>query len=498
MKALLINPPQRYYQRSLEFNSYIPIGLLSIASLARRVCEVKVLDCLIEGFAEQKSGAATLYGMPFSRIEERIREYKPDVVGITTPFCTQASLALEVAEICKKVNPAAPVVFGGPDASVRYAYFLGQAPGDFCVLGEGEYAFSDLLQSLKSGSSFEHIKGLAFKKDGRLYCNPQEPIANLDELPLPAYDLIAPEDYFRSPYFYRNRSLINERSLSMVTSRGCPNNCIFCTIHLHMGRRYRAHSPEYVFNHLQYCVDNYRVRNFHFEDDNLIYDKERFHAVLDRITGAGLKIRWDTPNGVDVTRLDLDLLKKMKKTGCRRLTIAIESGNQEILREVINKNLSIEHALRVAQWCKQLRLNLTAAYVIGFPGETLKDMRQTMELALSLYERYDVQPWLQFVAPFYGTRLFELCREKGFIPDELTEEDLACACQVWGDPLITTPDFSRQDLDSLREGYIAAKRRVSLKYYARHPFFTLGRLVKKPRYGNTPLKDIPAMLYKNL
>lgn len=138
LKVLLINPPQTYYEKSSGFSVYFPIGLLSIAANIREQCEVKVLDCLVEEFTVTKKGTSYLYGMPWPKVEERIREYGPDIVGISAPSTAQYKNAARIAEICNGIDPDITTVMGGPDPSVRYRQILDEGVCDYCVIGEGE------------------------------------------------------------------------------------------------------------------------------------------------------------------------------------------------------------------------------------------------------------------------------------------------------------------------------------------------------------------------
>ncbi len=132
-----------------------------------------------------------------------------------------------------------------------------------------------------------------------------------------------------------------KRAISMVTSRGCPFNCCFCSVHLHMGRGFRAHSANYVLNHIEYVVEKFDVKNIFFEDDNLTLDLARFEAICDGLIAKKIKIGWETPNGVRADCLNLNLLQKMKKSGCKSVFFGVESGDQQILDNVICKSLTL-------------------------------------------------------------------------------------------------------------------------------------------------------------
>ena len=302
-----------------------------IAAMVRNVCHVEIFDCLASDF-ETKKDNLIYYGTPPEEIRKTIEEKKPDVVGISVLSTAQYKNAELVAIICKEVNPKIITVFGGPDPSVRFKSILENQYCDYCVVGEGEQTFYEFIKSLSLHLPLENIKGLAYKRNGVIHYEPRIFTTNLDEFPFPAFDLIDMDKYLQSKYLYRNRSDICENSISVITSRGCPNNCVFCSIRLHMGQRYRAHSPEYVIKLLKLCIDKYGITNFHFEDDNLTFDKRRFEAILDRIIEENLQIRWDTPNGVRADTLNYNILKKMKQSGCSQITVGYRIWKSESTR----------------------------------------------------------------------------------------------------------------------------------------------------------------------
>ena len=222
----------------------------------------------------------------------------------------------------------------------------------------------------------------------------------------------------------------------MITSRGCPFNCCFCAVHLHMGSRFRAHSAGYVLEHIEHVVDKFQVKNIFFEDDNLTLDLTRFEAICDGITERKIKIGWETPNGVRADCLNLGLLKKMKQSGCRSVFFGVESGDQQILDNVICKSLDLNRVVEVAKDCMKIGLKAGAFYIIGFPGEKKENMLKTIEFALRLRVDYDVGMHLFVATPSIGTKLYEECKKEGYIKENLTSRSFAEARQAQGLPLI--------------------------------------------------------------
>ena len=141
-----------------------------------------------------------------------------------------------------------------------------------------------------------------------------------------------------------------------------------------MGKAFRAHSVDYAVNHIEHVVNNYRVKSIFFEDDNLTFDLKRFEAICDRLLERKIGFKWETPNGIRADYLTLNLLKKMKQSGCQSVFFGVESGDQHVLDDIISKSLDLKAVMNVAKMCKQIGLNTAAFYIIGFPGEKKKDM----------------------------------------------------------------------------------------------------------------------------
>ena len=234
---MLINPPVRLYDPSMEFATYLPTGLLSVAAMVKDICELRIFDCLITDFEIKKIGDFALYGTPFEKVKTAIEGFNPDIIGISAPFSTQSENAKAIARICKEVNPGTIVLFGGPDASVRYELLLKEGFCDFCAVGEGEKTFFEFVKNFNSKSPLEGIEGLAYKVEDEILYKPRRFMENLDELPFPAYDLIDMNVYLKNKYLYGSRSYL-KNSVAIITSRGCPFNCVFCSIKLHMGKIY--------------------------------------------------------------------------------------------------------------------------------------------------------------------------------------------------------------------------------------------------------------------
>ena len=304
----------------------------------------------------------------------------------------------------------------------------------------------------------------------------QKPI-NLDSTPFPAYHLIDMERYLslhKKGVYTRDRDV--QRNISVITSRGCPYQCVFCSVYQSMGRIWRPHSPEYLREHIRILTEKYRVKHIHFEDDNLLLDLSRFLKILDILTEKSLS--WDTPNGI---RVDLaiteNILKQFKNAGCKSLTIGVESGDQGVLDTIVKKKLDLKKVEEFARRCQVIGIPLKAFFILGFPGETIKTMQKTIQFALSLVDRYDVEIINLIATPLYGTELFDICQKNSYFITPVTPQSLSESTISDGYGLISTPDFTHQDVERMSKELTAKTfRKLLIKRGLLHPFQSLKRI----------------------
>ncbi len=493
MKVLLINPPQTFFPGSDAPAGNLPLGLLYIAAVLQRDgVEAEVLDAFMANVPARKIGDTAEIGMSYEEITDSIRRKKPDIVGISNPFTCQTQHASKVADIVKEIDCDVPTVVGGPHVSAVPEEFMTEAKNvDFAVRGEGEYTMLDLVKLTEGKMKAEDILGIAYRKDGKILQTPPRPfLKNLDDLPYPAYDLMDMESYL-NPEKIEYRSF-KERSISMITSRGCPFNCVFCAVHLHMGRAFRAHSVDYVVNHIEHVVQKYRVKTIFFEDDNMTFDLQRFDAICDGIIARKIRFKWETPNGIRADYLTLDLLKKMKRSGCQSVFFGVESGDQHVLDDIISKSLDLKAVMNVAKMCKDIGLSTAAFYIIGFPGETKEGMLKTVDFALKLKKEYDVGMLLHVATPSCGTRLYYQCKEKGYIQENLTPRAFAEVRQTRGNPLIGTEDFTPAEVKEIATMAMSRYQRISMINYLKNPVKTLRTLFSQPKLVRKYIQNLRA------
>jgi len=222
-----------------------------------------------------------------------------------------------------------------------------------------------------------------------------------------------------------------------------------------MGRRWRGHSPEYILKHIKFLKDVYNVDNFHFEDDSMLSDMKRAKCIFHGLIDENLDIQWDTPNGVRADRLDEEMVQLMKRTGCRQITLGVESGSQRVLDTIIKKKLRLETVESVAKICLKHDLPLGGFLVIGFPGETKKDIWDTVRFGLYLAGKYRVKISGAMIAtPLLGTELFDICKNKGFFSRDAVPRNYFNATGKEGRGMIRTPEFTPWELKRINHYFV--------------------------------------------
>lgn len=486
MKICLINPPISHFWKNEKpknigvesFFFSVPLGILYIAAVLRKEGhEVTVLDCVMNADvvpAWYDEGNEVTYGLSLDEIKSRLQRISPDIIGLSCQFTTYANNIPRVGRAVKEACPDIPLVLGGPHASVADKEVLSTTNDvDIIVRGEGEDIIVELMRYFEGQASLRDIQGITYRENGSIVRNPQpKVIQDLDRIPFPAYDLIDMDGYLGRGK-NRIKSRVGESGkpfISMITSRGCPYNCVFCSIHLTMGKRWRGHSADYVIKHLKFLKDNYGVDNFHFEDDSILQDKTRFISILNLMLDNNLKIDWDTPNGVRADHLNKELLQLMRKCGCVSIAIGIESGSQRVLNEVIKKKISLGTVETVAKTCLEVGMPVSGFLVIGFPGETKKDIEDTVKFGLHLAKEYKTRISGAMIAtPLIGTELYEICKKNNLFGRKPIPKSFYNATGKEADGMIYTVDFTPADLKKINHYFVKKAYSLMLWRTFSHP-----------------------------
>lgn len=404
----MISPPF-YRLMNSHFNS-IPLGIAYMAAvLNKNGHEAKVYNAdyenkkdyanqreIFEEYENYKSILNNLNHPIWKEVKENIEKFSPDVVGLTMLTGTFKS-TLNIAKLVKCINKKIMVVVGGVHPTLLPEECAKEESIDYVIVGEGEYSFLELV----NGNKLEDIKGLAYKKDGKVVVNEKRPyIQNLDELPFPARDS------------FLNPPTNPDEYGAIITGRGCPNQCTFCASKKLWNCMARFRSVENVFEEIKQVYDTYGTRFFEFRDDALTINMERAKKLFSLIIESNLKISWTCDTRVD--RIDKELLTLMKKAGCSRIKIGVESGSDRILK-MVKKGITTEHVRKGVKLIKEVGIPFTIYLMIGFPTETEEEIKETLRLAKELNPNYFS---LSILTPYFGTEMYnDYIKNNGNLPN---------------------------------------------------------------------------------
>jgi len=377
LKVALINPaqPTRYPQP--------PVGLALIAAiLEREGYPVTILD-------------ANALGLKPEEVAPRVTD--ADVVGLTAMTPTVGA-AIGIARHLKQANPDLIIILGGAHATLLPEETLTTAPEiDIVVKGEGEETIIELLPALEDKQPLDNVSGISYRTNGKVISTTTR-FANvdMDSLPYLAYHLLPRRKY--KPHPPHGRSL---PFAAIVTSRGCPYHCAYCSKPI-FGNKFRAQSPERVVAEVAYLKEKFGVKEVAFYDDVFTLNKKRAYAIADGIIEKGIRIHWTCETRVNL--VDKDLLRHIKQAGGYAIAYGIESASPEILN-TLHKDITLEQVEKAVHTGKEVSLQTIGYFMIGSPGESPETISQTIQFAKKL--KLD---FAQFAVttPFPGTELYDL------------------------------------------------------------------------------------------
>ena len=454
MKVILVNPPYSefvYSKRKMGAAVDMPLGIAYIAAvLEEKGIEVSVIDANAENISVTETA-------------KRIRHNSAEVVGITSTT-TIMPLVYNLCDEIKKESDKI-IVIGGPHVTFMDKRTLQECNSvDIVVLGEGEVT---MLELVENKGNPENIRGITYrdKNTNEIITNPErERIKNLDEIPFPARHLFRVDLY--RPGAILNIGVSGREYASLITARGCPNKCVYCSSAYFWGTKVRFRRPENVVSEIEFLVEKYGVKHIFFKDDTFTMPPKRTEKICDLIIERNLNVKWCCYARVNmITR---GLLKKMKAAGCFGLDFGIESGSQEILNR-IKKNITLDQSRETIRYAKEEKIMSYASFMIGLPGDDFETAKKTIDFAIEVSP--DIAQF--FIAtPFPGTEFYEEALEKGWI-DRL---------DTWKDLDISSTTKCRNDALSNAE----IRRLISSAYkrfYMRPSFFwqSLKRIVRNPK-----------------
>lgn len=411
---------------AVEEQGYFPVlGLSYITAYLKKNIpdiNIKILDC----YVLKKS---------YEDIKNEIKSFAPDMVGI--PAWTFSYLdTLITARIVKEVNPDIKVCLGGPHVTIYPEETLTQTAVDYVIQGEGEYAFTALVNALRDKKALANIPNLGFKENGKIYVNaPAQELKNLDGLPFP--------DRTLAPYKMYYSILDKARPVTtMITSRGCPFQCVFC-YQKNTGWRYR--SAKNIVDEIEECV-TLGIKNIFIFDETFTVNKKRVIDICNEILKRKIKIEWDIRSRVDT--IDEEMLKILKKAGCKRISFGVEAGNKKILG-VLNKQIDLATAEKTIKLSKKHGFIVLVDFMVCSPEETKAEISQSLDLAIKMNPDF-VQFSVTTAMP--ATELYTMAVKNGVLNKDVWREYALNPTEDFEPPLWNI--FSRKEaVEILNECY---------------------------------------------
>lgn len=345
----------------------------------------------------------------------------PLLVGFSSKTGKQIMNALEASRLVKE-NSDIPTLWGGVHSSLLPEETLQSEYVDFIAIGEGEMPVLKFVEALKKNGQYENIDGLGYKKDGKIFYNPQKEFLNLDELPEIPYNLITIEDYIENYSFATGKPA---RNIAFYTSRGCPHRCGFCYNAKFNKRRWRGESAERLVERMKKMAEERGIGAFEIEDDEFFVDMNRARKVCELLIKENLGIEIFTTCRVNYVdqRMDDELLKMCYDAGFKSLAFGVESGSPRI-QKLMSKDITNEQVFETIRRLKKAGIGSKYYFIAGAPSETIEDLYATTDLIQKMKQMDDgarIPPWRIFT-PYPGTDLYSHSIKLGFVPPKSLEE----------------------------------------------------------------------------
>jgi len=429
-KVVLMQPNYSWFgKRSWRIYPYA-LGILN--ACIKNSFKTELIDPNLENLNDQE-------------VIDSIRESNPDAICISSASTEYIKLIEHTINLIKTALPKVVVIAGGVVSSVALKAFTKIRGIDYWMMGEGEYALPKLLEELnKPQPNLSNLNGLAYYENGELKINKQgDYISNLDLIPFADYGNLSFNDYGYEKIKYAQGSLTRKFPYAVtITSRGCPYNCIFCSGWRVSGKKVRMRSAENVLKEIDLFYKN-GIKEVIFLDDHFLFSRQRAMDIMKGLIKRKYNdFVWKCAN-LTVFLLDQELIDLMKESGCYQMTVSIESGNQDVLTKIIKKPINLEKIPNILKMVKECGIEIIANFIIGFPGETWDQIRDTFSYA----EMLDIDLVNFHIAtPLPNTELMEICIKEGYLPKNANEDE----CSGYTKGIISSDEFTPQELQILR------------------------------------------------
>lgn len=470
-KVMLINPPGKIYVRpdgtvGERKHCVPPLGLAYLAAaLEKAEYEVEVFDVLAEGYMNERYDSPfMIYGLDIEDTLKRVAESRPDVIGISVLFSNRGGEAIRMAMAIKELLPETKIVFGGQHPTSMPGTIMEVEAIDFVLCGEADHTIVELMDAMNGAFHFSEIKGLYYRENGKVidsmaaikpavqgdgwayYNRKDAPVPNnLDELPRPLWDKFPMEAYWTAEVRVGGGDVMRDRFAVMMSTRGCPHTCYFCTSPLLSGyKAYRRRTNEDVVNEIRWLVDTYGIREIQFLDDNFFVSAPRCKSLCKILKKefANEDVIFSVPAGTEVNALDDELIDLMAEANFHKVVLAVEAGDQDIQNELIDKKVKVGRLPGIVQRIREKGMTCHGLFMIGFPNEKMAQIQKTVDLARSI--EFD-DFYISVVTPLPGTPLFDQCIKDGMLVEDFDVNNLRYSYSN-----IVLPDATNDMIERIR------------------------------------------------
>lgn len=379
-----------------------PLSLLCLASpLLQAGYDVKLVDDLL-----------------YPDYEEAILRQTEDALclGISLLTGPHIGAAVRVSRAVKKLRPKMPIIFGGWHASLATEQTLREPFVDAIIRGQGELTLLELVLRIQNGADWNGVRGLSFKQpDGSIVHEPERPVANVNDLPAPAYHLVDPGIY---------AAVSGVRQLAYTSSVGCPYQCNYCTDMVFYKRRFNAYRVERVVDELAELVPRYDIEHVPFFDSNFLVDRRRAVAIAKGIIATGIKFQWDFQTSTDFLALmSEDDVRLLAESGVHHIGFGTESASQEVLTMMNKRFQHVEQMVETARKTNLAGIHVVFNIILGYPGETDAHRQQTFRVMSDIAKEYpNVSFSPNIFTPYPGIPIWPQLREMGVREPQSLEE----------------------------------------------------------------------------
>lgn len=383
----LIKLPSLMPIKSLSFHASVPpLGLAYLAAVLReKAYDVQVLDAVgdsVKSYRKyDKNQKLMMHGL---RIKEIVENLNPNTkyVGITSMFLHEYEMLVDLSELIKNTYPHMIVIAGGENVtSLCEQIYKDTSAIDYCVLGEGEAKIIDLLYALENNLDVNDVDGLCYSNSGvTTKTHSGKRLQTLEQIPWPAWDLIKLENYFGENL---NSGVNRGRSIPMLTSRGCPYQCKFCSAPEMWTTKYVTRSPKDVVDEVEHYIKNYKIANIDFHDLTSFLTQKWIKEFCELIEARNLKFTWQIPQGSRSEVITEETADLLYRSGCRNYTFAPESGSERLIK-LMKKKLTVDKVIDAIKIAKKHKMLVDANIIVGTPDEEPADVWKTYKMIIKL------------------------------------------------------------------------------------------------------------------